>query len=123
MQGSVMMKAFLSGMPECKIGLNDKISLEKRNKGKKTGKGGVDIEDISFHQCVRIMSTSERGIRCVSVTFFSCVAHFARPAPHVHEYSWVVRQFLLLSGPRALGHALLLSALYRAHALVVRTLR
>lgn len=63
-QGSVMMKSFLSGMPECRFGLNDKISLEKRNKGRGGGGGGVDIEDVSFHQCVRITSAAERGIRC-----------------------------------------------------------
>jgi AP-2 complex subunit mu-1 len=66
-QGSVMMKAYLSGMPECRFGLNDKISLEKRNKGR-PGKAGVDIEDITFHQCVRITSAAERGIRCENAT-------------------------------------------------------
>lgn len=63
-----MMKAYLSGMPECRFGLNDKISLEKRNKGR-PGKGGVDIEDVSFHQCVRITSAAERGIRYVCPFF------------------------------------------------------
>jgi len=27
--GQVMMKAFLSGMPECKFGLNDKVLMDK----------------------------------------------------------------------------------------------
>ena len=29
--GRVVMKSFLSGMPECKFGLNDKITMEKQN--------------------------------------------------------------------------------------------
>ncbi len=28
--GRVVMKSFLSGMPECKFGLNDKITMEKQ---------------------------------------------------------------------------------------------
>lgn len=34
--GQIMMRAYLSGTPECKFGLNDKLVLEKRyiqNKG------------------------------------------------------------------------------------------
>lgn len=30
--GRVMMKSYLSGMPECKFGFNDKISLENKQK-------------------------------------------------------------------------------------------
>ena len=29
--GRVVMKSFLSGMPECKFGLNDKITMEKQS--------------------------------------------------------------------------------------------
>ena len=39
-------------MPECKLGLNDKVMLQAQNK---TGKGkSVELEDIKFHQCVRL---------------------------------------------------------------------
>lgn len=31
--GQVMMRTYLSGMPECKLGLNDKIVLEKQGGG------------------------------------------------------------------------------------------
>jgi AP-2 complex subunit mu-1 len=33
--GKVMMKTFLSGMPECKFGMNDKLVLEKDNRANK----------------------------------------------------------------------------------------
>ncbi|KAF6250703.1 Mu1-adaptin [Scenedesmus sp. NREL 46B-D3] len=38
--GVLKMRTYLSGMPECKLGLNDKKA--------------VDLEDIKFHQCVRL---------------------------------------------------------------------
>eukprot|EP00123_Amoebidium_parasiticum_P000055 comp10141_c0_seq1/m.4977 comp10141_c0_seq1/g.4977 ORF comp10141_c0_seq1/g.4977 comp10141_c0_seq1/m.4977 type:complete len:434 (-) comp10141_c0_seq1:85-1386(-) len=63
--GSVMMKCFLSGMPECKFGLNDKLSLERRDrsKGAKTpGKGGIEIDDIQFHQAVRLGAQADKGV-------------------------------------------------------------
>ena len=31
--GRVVMKSYLSGMPECKFGMNDKIIIEKQSKG------------------------------------------------------------------------------------------
>lgn len=31
--GRVVMKSYLSGMPECKFGMNDKITLDKQGKG------------------------------------------------------------------------------------------
>lgn len=51
-----MMKSFLSGMPECKFGLNDKLLMEgdgKKPKGKKKVKG-VEIDDCTFHKCVKL---------------------------------------------------------------------
>lgn len=37
MSGRVVMKSYLSGMPECKFGMNDKIVIDKQGKG-----GGSD---------------------------------------------------------------------------------
>lgn len=34
--GRVVMKSYLSGMPECKFGMNDKIVIEKQGKGGST---------------------------------------------------------------------------------------
>jgi len=53
--GAVKMKSFLSGMPELKLGLNDKLMFEAtgRNNQARTGKA-VELEDIKFHQCVRL---------------------------------------------------------------------
>jgi AP-2 complex subunit mu-1 len=60
--GAVMVNTRLSGMPECKFGLNDKLVLEKETttRGSAVGatvskrKAGVEIDDCTFHRCVRL---------------------------------------------------------------------
>jgi AP-1 complex subunit mu len=49
--GAIKMKVQLSGMPELRLGLNDKILFE--NTGRSRSKA-VDLEDTKFHQCVRL---------------------------------------------------------------------
>eukprot|EP00638_Chattonella_subsalsa_P004203 CAMPEP_0117767516 /NCGR_PEP_ID=MMETSP0947-20121206/21682_1 /TAXON_ID=44440 /ORGANISM="Chattonella subsalsa, Strain CCMP2191" /LENGTH=248 /DNA_ID=CAMNT_0005591233 /DNA_START=89 /DNA_END=832 /DNA_ORIENTATION=+ len=56
--GQVIMKTALSGMPECKFGLNDKLIMDRDTStsanvhGAK--KSGVEIDDCTFHRCVRL---------------------------------------------------------------------
>uniref|UniRef100_A0A4W5LVP1 AP-1 complex subunit mu-2 n=1 Tax=Hucho hucho TaxID=62062 RepID=A0A4W5LVP1_9TELE len=49
--GTVKLKTMLSGMPELRLGLNDRalFALTGRDKGKT-----VTMEDVKFHQCVRL---------------------------------------------------------------------
>lgn len=50
--GAVKMRVFLTGMPELRLGLNDKVMFEQTSRG---GKGkSVELEDVKFHQCVRL---------------------------------------------------------------------
>jgi len=49
--GALKMRTFLSGMPECKLGLNDKVLFQSQGRGLSKA---VDLEDIKFHQCVRL---------------------------------------------------------------------
>ena len=37
-----------SGMPECKLGLNDRVLLEAQ--GRATKGKAIDLDDIKFHQ-------------------------------------------------------------------------
>lgn len=60
------MKSYLSGMPECKFGINDKLVMDSKGLGKlgslggsnddglKSGKPVVVIDDCQFHQCVKL---------------------------------------------------------------------
>jgi AP-1 complex subunit mu len=53
--GAVKMKSFLSGMPELKLGLNDKLMFEQTGKTTQARAGkSIELEDIKFHQCVRL---------------------------------------------------------------------
>ena len=67
--GRVVMKSYLSGKPECKFGINDKITLENRAKNQtdtstngsanssttaSTTKSAIAIDDCQFHQCVQL---------------------------------------------------------------------
>lgn len=60
------MKSYLSGMPECKFGINDKITMESKSKSttqsailddtsRPSGsKSSIAIDDCQFHQCVKL---------------------------------------------------------------------
>lgn len=52
--GSLKMKSFLSGMPELKLGLNDKLLFEQTGRPTNAKGKAVEMEDIKFHQCVRL---------------------------------------------------------------------
>ncbi|CAN6644562.1 AP-1 complex subunit mu-1-I [Trichomonascus vanleenenianus] len=53
--GSVQMKCYLSGMPELRLGLNDKVIFDRQSNssGHVSGKA-IEMEDVKFHQCVRL---------------------------------------------------------------------
>ena len=52
-----MVRAYLSGMPECKFGLNDRqlVDNEVMNSAiSPTNKVLIELDDCQFHQCVRL---------------------------------------------------------------------
>src|SRR6201996_8291645 len=63
--GQIVMRAYLSGTPECKFGLNDRLTLGEDNaapptnsrlgtKATRAAAGSVSLEDCQFHQCVKL---------------------------------------------------------------------
>jgi AP-2 complex subunit mu-1 len=64
--GQIVMRAYLSGTPECKFGLNDRLLLDgdaggsgltgnvAGTKATKAAAGSVTLEDCQFHQCVKL---------------------------------------------------------------------
>lgn len=69
--GQIVMRAYLSGSPDCKFGLNDKLTIGdgrsnegslSRNKvsggGTRASTGSVSLEDCQFHQCVKLSTFS-----------------------------------------------------------------
>jgi AP-2 complex subunit mu-1 len=66
--GEVVVKALLSGMPECKFGMNDKLYMQKEPKkpGSNNQDKGITIDDLKFHQCVKLPKfDKERAITFV----------------------------------------------------------
>ena len=58
-QGSIKMKCHLSGMPELRLGLNDKVQIASARQfaggaSSSQMKKAVEMEDVGFHQCVRL---------------------------------------------------------------------
>lgn len=52
--GALKMRSYLSGMPELKLGLNDKLLFEQTGRSGASKGKAVEMEDIKFHQCVRL---------------------------------------------------------------------
>jgi AP-2 complex subunit mu-1 len=63
--GQIVMRAYLSGTPECKFGLNDRLTLgdagledtpgnSAGTKATRAAAGTVSLEDCQFHQCVKL---------------------------------------------------------------------
>ncbi|KAJ9192259.1 hypothetical protein DTO166G4_6287 [Paecilomyces variotii] len=53
--GQIVMRAYLSGTPECKFGLNDRLLLDSDGtKATRAAAGSVTLEDCQFHQCVKL---------------------------------------------------------------------
>lgn len=51
------MRAYLSGTPECKFGLNDRLVIDNKNHG--GDPNAVELDDCQFHQCVRLNEFDE----------------------------------------------------------------
>merc|ERR1712034_297837 len=49
--GKILMKSYLSGMPECKFGINDKIVMDSKGKSTEESKtkSAIAIDDCQFH--------------------------------------------------------------------------
>jgi len=60
--GSIRMKCQVSGMPECKLGINDRIvagdqanrPAAGKDKKSKKARDPIAIDDLTFHQCVKL---------------------------------------------------------------------
>uniref|UniRef100_A0A915LEJ7 MHD domain-containing protein n=1 Tax=Romanomermis culicivorax TaxID=13658 RepID=A0A915LEJ7_ROMCU len=51
--GNIKMNVLLTGMPELRLGLNDSVLFERLDINETKNKG-VELDDVKFHQCVRL---------------------------------------------------------------------
>lgn len=75
------MKSYLSGMPECKFGMNDKIVMDKQAKPSSTE--AASIEEQQIRKCVVLHASCIECIVCVYV----CVALHATYSTHTHTHT------------------------------------
>lgn len=83
--GAIVMKAFLSGMPECQLCFNDKMLSEKAKKESKTTESAqIELDDVTFHSCVRMgQFDSDRSI-CFTPPDGECVLMRYRSSANVN---------------------------------------
>eukprot|EP00286_Rhodomonas_abbreviata_P027080 CAMPEP_0181301630 /NCGR_PEP_ID=MMETSP1101-20121128/7527_1 /TAXON_ID=46948 /ORGANISM="Rhodomonas abbreviata, Strain Caron Lab Isolate" /LENGTH=477 /DNA_ID=CAMNT_0023406949 /DNA_START=232 /DNA_END=1662 /DNA_ORIENTATION=- len=69
--GSIVLKSFMTGSPEMRLGLNEECSITslgvERHYGGDASRPAMTIDDISFHECVRW----EEGCKLPHFTFFA----------------------------------------------------
>jgi len=66
--GKILINSRLSGMPNLKLGLNDRVQLGGRTRERREDAGNtnaIEMEDVTFHQCVSLNSYEKDG----SITF------------------------------------------------------
>ena len=76
--------------PECKIGLNDKVLFEAQ--GRAGRQKAVDLEDIKFHQCVRLANFErDRTISFIPPDGAFELMYAPRPhaRPHARTRAWL----------------------------------
>jgi AP-1 complex subunit mu len=59
--GQIMVKCYLSGVPQLRLGLNDRVQLSEQHRATQSSKG-IELEDVKFHQCVSLSRFDEEGI-------------------------------------------------------------
>jgi len=60
--GQVQVKCYLSGMPELRLGLNDRVQLSERGKGGEGNNKSLELEDVKFHKCVDLSKFDSEGL-------------------------------------------------------------
>jgi len=51
--GAMKVRCYLSGMPELRLGLNDRVQFQSRGRDLQ-GQKAIEMEDVTFHQCVKL---------------------------------------------------------------------
>src|SRR5438105_11522082 len=86
--GAIKMKCYLSGMPELRLGLNDKVMFESTGRSPSRGKA-IEMEDVKFHQCVRLARFENDG----TISFIPPDGEFElmsyRLNTQVKKFTWI----------------------------------
>ena len=86
--GEVRIKSHLSGMPDLRLGLNDKGIFSGQSDGK-----GMEMEDIKFHQCVRLSKFETERI----ITFIPPDGEFTLMLYRLSSAQFLVKPLILVN--------------------------
>ncbi|RLV93577.1 AP-1 complex subunit mu-1-I [Spathaspora sp. JA1] len=89
--GEVKIKSHLSGMPDLRLGLNDKGIFTSEG-GDTSGKG-MEMEDIKFHQCVRLSKFETEKI----ITFIPPDGEFTLMSYRLSSSQFLMKPLLLVN--------------------------
>lgn len=92
-QGNVKVKCYLTGMPELKLGLNEKIMLESTGRttlSSDKATTSIELDDVKFHQCVRLSKfEQERMISFIPPDGEFTLMSYSLPNPDSKPLFWV----------------------------------
>lgn len=95
--GEVKIKSHLSGMPDLRLGLNDKgifSSSSDLEAGEQTANAkGIEMEDIKFHQCVRLSKFENERI----ITFIPPDGEFTLMSYRLSSAQYLMKPLLLVN--------------------------
>lgn len=93
--GEVKIKSHLSGMPDLRLGLNDKgiFSSNEDESAASANKKGIEMEDIKFHQCVRLSKFENERI----ITFIPPDGEFTLMSYRLSSAQFLMKPLILVN--------------------------
>ncbi|KAG5417867.1 apm1 [Candida metapsilosis] len=90
--GEIKIKSHLSGMPDLRLGLNDKGLFTSNDDSSTEGKN-VEMEDIKFHQCVRLSKFENEKI----ITFIPPDGEFTLMSYRLSSAQFLTKPLMLVN--------------------------
>ncbi|KAG7663117.1 apm1 [[Candida] subhashii] len=90
--GEVKIKSHLSGMPDLRLGLNDK-GIFTSGETADTNNKGIEMEDIKFHQCVRLSKFENERI----ITFIPPDGEFTLMSYRLSSAQFLMKPLILVN--------------------------
>ncbi|CUM67883.1 uncharacterized protein PRCAT00005594001 [Priceomyces carsonii] len=91
--GAVKIKSHLSGMPDLRLGLNDKGIFSTTEDGASANSKGIEMEDIKFHQCVRLSKFENERI----ITFIPPDGEFTLMSYRLSSAQFLMKPLILVN--------------------------
>lgn len=91
--GEVKIKSHLSGMPDLRLGINDKGIFSSGDDESPGNARGIEMEDIKFHQCVRLSKFENERI----ITFIPPDGEFTLMSYRLSSAQFLMKPLILVN--------------------------